>query len=236
MGVDAREPRHRVHVFLLADARPPRRGPAFARAQYRSSQGDRQRLDALWHVGTQALARSMGPRGFDSAAKLESHARGRSIRERSRTPYTLTTSPASTKATPRACNGASVSSSSSAPLTKPDTGISNANGDMSAVGYRWRSRAHDAKPKSVDIYPRNIAQPQVSALACATACHAALPPSNAYDSAASGNGGTRLDQTTSANMSSACSPAARLAITLPTPHASAATITSMNPRNVAPAP
>ena len=43
-------------------------------------------------------------------------------------------SPASTSTAPAACNGASDSPRNSAPLASPDTGISSANGETSAVG------------------------------------------------------------------------------------------------------
>src|SRR6202171_1890414 len=79
-------------------------------------------------------------------------------------------------------------------------------------------------------------QLQVSTPAAATASHAEAPPSKTQERRASGIGGTRLDQTTRLNMSASCAAAARLEITLPTPQANAATITSAKPTNVAWAP
>ena len=62
------------------------------------------------------------------------------------------------------------------------------------------------------------------------------PPSNIHDSAASGNGGTRLDQTTTANPSTRYRDAARFAMMLPVAHAIAAPMTSSMPTSVALAP
>ncbi len=56
-----------------------------------------------------------------------------------------------------------------------------------------------------------------------------VPPSNAKPSASSGSGGTRLDQTVSANMSAPWVPAPRFAMMLPTAQAIAAPMTSANP-------
>src|SRR5574337_1382227 len=97
-------------------------------------------------------------------------------------------------------------------------------------------RAHDAKPNSVATHAMKTRQPHASALADTTAWKTASPPSVRYDTAMSGNGGTRLDQTTSANMSASCSPAAYFATMLPAAHANADTIISTSPMNVELAP
>src|SRR5215813_9163656 len=105
-----------------------------------------------------------------------------------------------TRVTPAICTGANDSPRKSAPLARPEPGISNANGEISAVGYRCNNAFHEPNPKSVAPYDMTSTQPHASGLIAAMIRGVSAPPSNAKASASSGSGGTRLDQTVNANM------------------------------------